>query len=480
MAGSSLGGIIADSAVLNVPRGQHMNPFQTVLNKQKADALSNQRKAKEDSDALTSLDDYVVVDKNFLPSTAKQAVELSRDFNNKAMQLIGTPNAKNKIHDLYTKDYSVQLQMLRGANQAKLDYINADQSGKFNTYPDLATKFQTSEDYNEINRLIAEKGDNTLLSDGDKQFAFTPKPKFQEGTLFNTQENDYLANDPRVRPLNNGYDEIINTRTLSPEVIANKRERLLNDPTFIDTQLHELPANVRNDPSFDPQKYVEAKADELLNGRLQRSTTTKYLQKQTGTGNGITIGFGGSGTGTNERFTVTEITPGVVQDATIVQTDVGDKVAAQLRVNKGYALKDLTATENSPQFWSADKAFDVNTGKLVEGFKKKGSLVAVNEESQLEDAKGNVLHKFKNPMAVIKVEEGTGDEKVTKVYTIPYNSVKGEIKGYTADKKGQNGWELPKAKAAEKSDGFQTFTIKGITYKIPDSDVPEFKKDNGL
>ena len=137
MAGSSLGGIIADSAVLNVPRGQHMNPFQTVLNKQKADALSNQRKAKEDSDALTSLDDYVVVDKNFLPSTAKQAVELSRDFNNKAMQLIGTPNAKNKIHDLYTKDYSVQLQMLRGANQAKLDYINADQSGKFfaSTFP---------------------------------------------------------------------------------------------------------------------------------------------------------------------------------------------------------------------------------------------------------------------------------------------------------------------------------------------------------
>ena len=54
-------------------------------------------------------------------------------------------------------------------------------------------------------------------------------------------------------------------------------------------------------------------------------------------------------------------------------------------------------------------------------------------------------------MAVIKVEEGTGDEKVTKVYTIPYNSVKGEIKGYTADKKGQNGWELPRGGATKQA-----------------------------
>ena len=43
----------------------------------------------------------------------------------------------------------------------------------------------------------------------------------------------------------------------------------------------------------------------------------------------------------------------------------------------------------------------------------------------------------------VKNETASGKEKDV-TYFVPYKNVKGEVKAYTADKKGEGGWELPK------------------------------------
>ena len=453
MANTSLGGIIGTSAVLNDRNPQkHLNPFATVLQKQQRDAAAKKQQAKE-NDLGDILQDMVVIDKSLKKPYAQDMAKVMEGLVVKAneYQNDGKGNAKNRLYKDYVTEFLPRIQSLKAGNAEALRYEDLIQNGKIKGYDSIIDKINTADSTADLDVEVKRLGDPHVISDNLGNFSFIGIEPYDFSKFNKLESNDYLeAKIGTPREIGYGLAEVTKTSQLSPQVIEQRRQMLLNDDRYIKNIFHDAPVEVRSDRDKFNQ-YVNEDVNRRLSG-LQRELVDKYtVNLPSDSKSSTSFNFNTGGTGSNDRFTVTEITPGVVQDATITEVpkrsaggEPKDEVVAQLRVNKGYAIKDLTAPENSPQFWSSSTAFDVNTGKLIEGFKKKGSLVAVNEESQLEDAKGNVIHKFKNPMAVIKVEEGTGDEKQTKVYTIPYNSVKGEIKGYTADKKGQNGWELPR------------------------------------
>lgn len=448
---ASIGGIRGDAAILNTnSRTPHLNPFQTVLQKSRMDAAARQ-KAKQDS--IIDQTDFVITDKSLKKPFANDMMKVNMEMLQKMneYQNDGKGNAKNRFLADYTSNFLPRIQSLKAGNTEALRYEDLVQNGKIRGYESVLEKINTGDSTSELNEEVQRLGDNKLMSDDIGNFSFIGVSPYDYSKFNKLEDNDYLPEKIGTpRPIGLGQAEISVTRDLNPQVFQAKKQSLLSDASFINNVYHDAPLEIRKDPeSF--RQYLGDEVDALAAG-LQQQVKRSYTQAIPRAATNVNIGFNKNGTGSNERFTVTEITPGVVQDATLVEKGLEKgNVAAQLRVNKGYALKDLTASENAPQYWSAENAFDVGSGKLVKGFKKKGSLVAVNEESQLEDRKGNVLHKFENPMAVIKVEEGEGSNKKTKVYTIPYNSVKGEIKGYTADKKGLNGWELPRGQAPEKS-----------------------------
>lgn len=465
---ASLGQTIADSAVLKVPRGQHINPFAAVLEKQKRDAaLNNQRQAKDASELGDLRKSMIVTDKNLTKPFANKIIDAVEDWYKRADEY--TRDGKGDVIPrlIRYRDTVTQpiIMSARSGNTEALKYgeYAADENNLAD--PTLAGLLRTANSVDEIDTYIKSQNDPYLMSDNQGNFAFFGEKRFgpSKADYLKVDETRDFVVDPKGQRKtypDAGVVEYTDKFVLNPIRIAQMKSSLLSDPIFNRSVFHSMSPQDRKDPN----KFKEAQeqlASQILGtipsefyGKPQRMNLPKDASS-------TRIGFSTDG-GTNGRFNVEKTTPNSVQFAT---TDQNDNIVTKIRVNNGYSIQPIAGSEGSlNKYWASDVAYNIKTGEKENGFDKKGVLEGVVTEWEMEG--GGKIKKFNQPMAVIST--GTSDNK--ERYLVKYNPLKGEIKAATVDKKGQNGWELPK--------DIQKPTEKSNTPK-PTFSVSEYNKAKG-
>lgn len=459
---ASIGGIRGDAAILNTnSRTPHLNPFQTVLQKSRMDAAARQ-KAKQDS--IIDQTDFVITDKSLKKPFANDMMKVNMEMLQKMneYQNDGKGNAKNRFLADYTSNFLPRIQSLKAGNTEALRYEDLVQNGKIRGYESVLEKINTGDSTSELNEEVQRLGDNKLMSDDIGNFSFIGVSPYDYSKFNKLEDNDYLPEKIGTpRPIGLGQAEISVTRDLNPQVFQAKKQSLLSDASFINNVYHDAPLEIRKDPeSF--RQYLGDEVDALAAG-LQQQVKRSYTQPMPRTPGNVNIGFSAEG-GSNGRFNVEKTTPNSVQYAT---TDQNDNIVTKIRVNNGYNIQPIAGSEGSlNKYWASDVAYNIKTGEKENGFDKKGVLEGVVTEWEMEG--GGKLKKFDQPMAVISTGTADNEEK----FLVKYNPLRGEIKAATVDKKGQNGWELPRGESSKIAAAKPKFSVsdynkaKGKNYTI--------------
>ena len=409
-----------------------------------------QERKKTQEPAYDPYKDFVKIDKTLQPAWANELSKLGSETIKKIQDVRAkNPNNQAEIVRIMQEEYNPRASAIISGNTNALDYMtNALTKGYASQK--VIHAIATGQSLDDIAKIISDEGDSRVKIDATGSFYGNAgsryNPDKDKDTVFG--DSDYEA-PVFGKPQRVGETEvIIPERKLRQSSYESRVNKVSKDPSFrgmvYNYATPEMRRIIDQNPDAPEAQQLFRQAAE---GQLQQVEKVKYgtphYNEISRPRQSSSFTFNNSGIGTNERFSVEKIAPKAIQYQT---TSKNGDVVAQYETGNGYSIKGLTEAENAPQYWSSSTAFNVETGKQERAFNKKGTLVGVMDSFNVLDKSGKVLREIKDPIAIVQVKNETASGKEKDVtYFIPYKNVKGEVKAYTADKKGAGGWELPKS-----------------------------------